>query len=246
MFDIDFEFFVNAYIDAFKYGADFYICQLQKDEMKLILYDFIVFNSIQRNYDTYKKKLFVIVMFINKYEHIFNSKKMFIIHIDHKLLISFMNAEKHSRIFVKWAIKLRSHNIRLKYVESKKNAIADGLSRVIFNEKNCRFDQLVKKLYEKVKKHKNDNQWFWKFDKNEYQIMLKRLSKKNRKRRIDEYENEVIVQINWITFSVKKQIFSSCSNLYNNRTNRIFRLMIHSIQLSDENESQRSDYFNDE
>ena len=101
MFGIDFELSVNAYIDAFKYDADLYICQLQKDEMRLILYDFIVFNSTQRNYDTYKKKLFVIVMFIDKYEHIFNSKKVSIIHIDHKLLISFMNAEKHSNIFVK-------------------------------------------------------------------------------------------------------------------------------------------------
>ena len=246
MFDIDFELFVNAYIDVFKYDADFYICQLQKNEIRLILYDFIIFNSTQRNYDTYKKKLFVIVMFIDKYEHIFNNKKMFIIYIDHKSLINFMNVEKHSNIFVKWAIKLRSHNIRLKYVESKKNAITNDLSRVIFNEKNCKFDQLVKKLYEKMKKHKNDNQWFWKFDKNEYQTMLKRLSKKNRKRRIDEYENEFIAQVNWTTFFVKKQVFSSCSNLYNDRTNRIFRSIIHFIQLNDENESQRSDYFNNE
>ena len=246
MFDIDSELFVNAYIDVFKYDADFYICQLQKGEMRLILYDSIAFNSTQRNYDTYKRKLFVIVMFIDKYEHIFNSKKVFIIHIDHKLLIDFMNVEKHSNIFAKWAIKLQSHNIRLKYVENKKNAIANDLSRVIFNEKNCRPDQLVKKLYEKMKKHKNDNQWFWRFDKNEYQIMLKRLSKKNRKRRIDEYENEAIAQVDWITFFVKKQIFSSCSDLYNDCTNRIFRSMIHSIQLNDENESQRFDYFNDE
>ena len=158
MFDIDFELFVNAYIDAFKYGADLYICQLQKSEMRFILYDFITFNSIQRNYDTYKKKLFAIVMFTDKYKHIFNNKKMFTVHTDHKPLIGFMNAEKHSNIFVKWAIKLRSHNIRLKYVENKKNAIANDLSRVIFNEKNCRPDQLVKKLYEEVKKHKNDNQ----------------------------------------------------------------------------------------
>ena len=101
MFDIDFEFFVNAYIDVFKYDAGLYICQLQKDEMRLILYDSIAFNSTQRNYDTYKKKLFAIVMFIDKYEHIFNNKKVFIIHIDHKLLISFMNVEKHSNIFAK-------------------------------------------------------------------------------------------------------------------------------------------------
>ena len=46
MFDINFEFFVNTYIDVFKYDVDFYICQLQKNEIRFILYDFIVFNSI--------------------------------------------------------------------------------------------------------------------------------------------------------------------------------------------------------
>ena len=46
MFDIDFEFFVNAYIDVFKYDVDFYICQLQKGKMRFILYDFIIFNLI--------------------------------------------------------------------------------------------------------------------------------------------------------------------------------------------------------
>ena len=76
--------------------------------------------------------------------------------------------------------------------------------------------------------------------------MLKRLSKKNRKRQIDKYENETIAQIDWTTFFVKKQIFSPCSNLYNDRTNRILRSVIHSIQLSDEDENQRSDYFNNE
>ena len=89
MFGIDPELSVNAYTDAFKYGADLYIGQLQKGEMRLILYDFIVFNSTQRNYDTYKRKLFAIVMFIDKYEHIFNGKEVFIIHIDHEFLIDF-------------------------------------------------------------------------------------------------------------------------------------------------------------
>ena len=46
-----------------------------------------------------------------------------------------------------------------------------------------------------MKKHKNDTQWFWKFDKNDYQIMLKKLFEKNRQRWIDEYENETVAKM---------------------------------------------------
>lgn len=246
MFGIDPELPVDAYTDASKYGAGLYICQLQEGEMRPILYDSIAFNSTQRNYDTYKRELFAIVMFTDKYEHIFNSKEVSTIHTDHKPLIGFMNAEEHSDIFARWAIKLRSHNIRLKYVEGKKNAVADGLSRVIFNEEDCRPDQLVRELYEEVKKHKDDNQWFWRSGKDGYQAMLKRLSEEDRKRRIDEYGDESIAQVGWTTFSVREQVFSPCSDLYNDRTNRILRPVVHSIQLNDEDESQRPDYSNDE
>ena len=180
MFDHDSEHEVETYIDASRYEIDIYISQLQNEKMKSILYDFIVFNATQKNYDIYKKKLLTIVLFIDKYEYIFNDKKIFTIYTNHKSFVNFLNAKKHENIFVKWIIKLRFHNIRLKYIENKKNVVANDLSRVIFNHENCRFDQLIKKLYKKMKKHKNDTQWFWKFNKNDYQIMLKKLFEKNR------------------------------------------------------------------
>ena len=69
--------------------------------MKSILYDFIVFNATQKNYDIYKKKLLAIVFFIDKYEYIFNDKKIFTIHTNHKSFVNFLNAKEHENIFVR-------------------------------------------------------------------------------------------------------------------------------------------------
>lgn len=44
--------------------------------------------------------------------------------------------------------------------------------------------------------------------------MLKNLSTKNQKRKIDEYDNKTIARVNWTFFYVKKQIFSFCFDFY--------------------------------
>ena len=49
------------------------------------------------------------------------------------------------------------HNIKFKHIENKKNTMTNDLSRVIFNENDCKSDQLIEKLYKKMKKHKNDS-----------------------------------------------------------------------------------------
>ena len=69
--------------------------------MRSILYDFITFNSTQKNYDTYKREFLTRILFIDKYEQIFNDKKTATIHTNHKSLISFMNADEHENIYAR-------------------------------------------------------------------------------------------------------------------------------------------------
>ena len=168
----------------------------------------------KKNYHTYKRKLYVMIQFVIKYRHMFSAKKTFILHIDHKSLVKFINALKHENIYVRWVNKLKSLNVTIKHIKNKKNQIVDDLFKVIFNEANCKFDQFVKKLYFEIKTHENDIEWFWKSDKKDFYDMLKKLSTKNQKRKVNEYDNKAIVRVGWTFFYVKKQTFSLCFDLY--------------------------------
>lgn len=154
------------------------------------------------------------VHFTSKYRHLFCAEEPSIIHTDHKPLVGFMNALEHEDIYARWANKLRSLNIRICYIEGKKNQVADGLSRVIFNDVDCHPDQLVKELYTEVKAHEDDLQWFWKSGKGGYQDMLKTLSEEDQKRRAEEYGDRAIAKAGWTSFCVREQGEEPSSDLY--------------------------------
>ena len=78
------------------------------------------------------------------------------IHTDHKPLITFLNSDYHEDIFVRWAEKLRLLNVRIIYIKGERNKVADGLSRVLFYSHDCSPDQLVDKVFDKVWRHKQD------------------------------------------------------------------------------------------
>ena len=99
LFNHNSKFFVKAYIDVSQYKKDIYVYQLQNKKIKLLLYNFITFTKIQKNYHIYKKKLYVIIYFTAKHRYMFNTKNVFTIYIDHKLLIKFLNAIKHENIY---------------------------------------------------------------------------------------------------------------------------------------------------
>lgn len=103
------------------------------------------------------------------------------------------------------------HNIKLKYIESEKNVVADDLSRVIYNAENCEFDQLVKNLYQKAMKHVNDDEWFWKIEKEKYRNMLKKLSNEDRKKRIKKYDDKIISKMYHTTSNYEREQSSTCS-----------------------------------
>ena len=238
MFDHDFSLFCETYIDASTYDENIYIRQLQEDEMRFILYDCIAFNFTHRNYDIYKRKLYIIVHFIKKHEHIFDFLERNTIYTNHKSLMNFINAQKHENIYAHWANKLRSHNIQIKYIESKKNQVIDNLSRVIFNDKDCESNQLIKNLYKKVKNHKNDIQWFWKIDKKKYRDILKKLSIEDEKRKIEKYDEKFIIKVEWTSFYVKEQNFEICFIKSNLDDDSRFQATVRAFQLSEKTNDQ--------
>ena len=109
----------------------------------------------------------------------------------------------------------------------------DDFSRVIFNDKDCESNQLIKNLYKKIKNHKNDIQWFWKIDKEKYRDILKQLSIENEKRKIEKYNKKFIVKIEWTFFYVKKQSFEICFIESNHDNCFRFQTIVRTFQLSE-------------
>ena len=101
LFDYNSKFFVEIYTNTSQYKKNIYVYQLQNKKIKLLLYNFITFTKIQKNYYIYKKKLYVIIHFTTKHRHIFDTKNVFTIYIDYKLLIKFLNAIKHKNIYIR-------------------------------------------------------------------------------------------------------------------------------------------------
>lgn len=83
---------------------------------------------MERDYDIYRCKLAAIVKFTKIYSYMLNAKDQSIIYMDYKPFVGFFNVDYHENIFVRWANKLRLLNIRIQYIASKKNIIADDFS----------------------------------------------------------------------------------------------------------------------
>ena len=163
---------VDLYSDASNFAAGCYISQIQDGESRPLVYDSFTLLPAERNYDTYRRELVAIVKFTKKYSHMLNAEYQSVVHTDYKPLVGFLNAEYHEDIFAYWANKLSLLNIRIQHIPGKKNMVADGLSRVIFNNPDCSPDRLVSKLAKEVFAHQYDDGWFWKSGKGGYRDML--------------------------------------------------------------------------
>ena len=98
-------------------------------------------------------------------------------------------------------------------------------------------------MFKKIKRYKNNNQWFWKIDKSDYNKILKRLSQKNQKKRIEKYKDEIVVYINWTLFYEKKQFyFLLCYELYYNTIDFVLQSIINQIQFEEKDENQQHNY----
>lgn len=195
---------VDVFVDASGYSMGCFIAQWVDKEMRPLFYDSQMFTPAERNYDTYKKELKAIVTFVKKHGYMLQGEKTSTVWTDHKPLVGFINSEYHEDIFARWAQVLRKYNIKLAYIEGKRNQAADGLSRTIFNEDCTRskaVDHLVKKIDEAAEK--NDTTWFWKTGKGGYQDWLKEIDKGSKRGEINA--SRVSVQEGtkgWTTFGI--------------------------------------------
>lgn len=195
---------LEAFSDASKRGGGFFVRQLQNGRWVPILYDSFAFTATERNYDTYKRELKAIVYFLCKHRHMFMGPKTSTVWTDHKPLVGFLTSDTHEDIFFRWVEKLRPLNIKLAWIEGKRNQAADGLSRTIF-EDDCRATERTRVLLEEVEKHDEDGkrEWFWKTGKGGYQDLLKRLTKEDEK--IEAEAKSVAVVIGWKPFTAPER-----------------------------------------
>ena len=110
MHNINLRFFIHFYINVFEFEVDFAITQFRDfkiiDVMSIkvmkisIIYNSFTFAFIKRKYFIYKRELYIIMMFVIKYnylcKHLYFST---IIYIDYKSLIHFLSSNLYKRIY---------------------------------------------------------------------------------------------------------------------------------------------------
>lgn len=165
---------MEVYVDASKFAGGCVIRQFQDGKWVPLLYDSFLFNPAERNCDTYKRELRVMVTMCEKHHHILRGAETSSVYTDHKPLTTFLTSERHSDIFYRFYEKLRPLNIVIKHIEGARNAVADGLSRTIFPE-DCSKSQTTHELLLETQAHdaEGKREWFWKSGKGGYAEMLK-------------------------------------------------------------------------
>lgn len=99
----------------------------------LLLYNSFLFLLAERNYDTYKRELKVIVVIAEKYYYILRGVTISLIFTDYKLLTIFLTSTKYLDIFYRFYKRLSALNIKIKYIKGARNTAANGLLRTIFS-----------------------------------------------------------------------------------------------------------------
>ena len=113
-----------------------------------IIYNSFIFSITQKLYLIYKKELYALIKFYNKYDylykHLYNTS---IIHTDYRPFIYFMKSDLYEDIYNYWADSLRRLNIEIKYIFGHRNRVANGLFKTLFySEKKDLFVKTYTKL----------------------------------------------------------------------------------------------------
>lgn len=173
----------HMYIDASGFAGGLVITQFRTEGEKNvevpILYDSVTFTAIERKYPTYKWELCVLTKMVTKYDYMCKDPRHpAAVHTDHKPLTHFLLSDTHEGIYGHWADKLRQLRIGIQYIPGRRNAVADGLSRTLFWDKNCVTDPDILEASKVLSKE--GPHWIWKNGKEGYEAFLARLSSQNR------------------------------------------------------------------
>lgn len=71
-----------------------------------------------------------------------------IVKTDHRPLSFVKAGSEHNRKLARWWAELQNYNIRVDYVEGKKNVVADALSRLTTAQDEESFHFAMKRVYE--------------------------------------------------------------------------------------------------
>lgn len=192
MYDYDYSLSIHFYTDTFKYEKKLIITQFQislftilekanHDLIKLvfievfILYDFLIFNSFERCYHIYKRKLCALIKLVSKYDYFckhFRNKA--VIHIDYKFLVRFLWTNFYEDIYDHWINKLKRLNLEIVHISRRRNRIVDDLFKTLFLNENCYPDKNVKRTLTAL--IKKGPFWVWKDEKDKYEKFLNNLN----------------------------------------------------------------------
>lgn len=189
MHGIDLRLPVHFYTDASGFAGGMVITQFQ-DPMTAespatkavevpILYDSFTFPSTRRKYPTYKRELYVIVVFVTKYDYLCKHPyHPAVVHTDHKPLTHFLDSDLHEGIYGHWADQLRRLNINIVYIPGHRNKVADGLSRTLFRDSECSEDSMTRRVQEELTQQ--GHRWVWKDGKGGFTEFLASLEQSQR------------------------------------------------------------------
>jgi hypothetical protein len=199
VYGIDWSKAVHLYSDVSKWGAGMVITQYhdpteidpgdtKKKGLRVrpnasievpVIYDAFTLSATERNYPTYKRELCAIVRFCTKYDYLLKDPdKAAVVYTDHKPLTYSLKSDLHEGIYSNWAIKLRALNLHIEYIPGPRNAVADGLSRTIFEDADCLPDDKVRSVMEELDLQGSERaQWIWKDGKGGLEDFLKSLTK---------------------------------------------------------------------
>ena len=112
MHDINLCLMMHFYIDAFDHDADMTIIQFQNFVMIdttnannrtieiFIVYDSFTFAFIKRKYLIYKRELYVMIIFVIKYNYLCKHSYLFVVvHTNHRSLTHFLDSNLHEDIY---------------------------------------------------------------------------------------------------------------------------------------------------
>lgn len=172
MFGVDESLPVRAYFNASDFAGGFAITQIVNGVERPIIYDSASLNPAQRKYGTYKRELYAIVRFSEKYRHHFTTAHTATFFTDHKPLVTFINSDRHDGIYARWAVKLQELNFCFEHIVGKRNVIADGLSRTIFPGNDPEVDPSLGTVV-LDRDVEGDVEWFWKDGKGGFEELIR-------------------------------------------------------------------------
>ena len=120
---------IHLYTDASDVGIGAYLAQIVEGTEKPIGFVSKAFDDRMKNWDVPQKEGFAIYFALDKWAYLLRDKR-FVIHTDHKNLLSLKEDYQDNKKVQRWLRCFQSYDYELVMIEGSKNTIADAFSRL--------------------------------------------------------------------------------------------------------------------